>query len=94
MDLFQELSVLWNALTGEIVKPKRKYIEELFNTLDVDQDETITFHEYALCYVAIDCSSIRNWSFLDGFSILIRSSIINKFPRMNSRRLERSYGRN
>jgi hypothetical protein len=26
VDVFQEISVVWNALTGEIVTPKRKYI--------------------------------------------------------------------
>ena len=45
MELFQEISVVWNALTGEIVTPKRRYIEELFNTFDVDQDQAITFNE-------------------------------------------------
>ena len=45
VDLFQEISVVWNALTGEIVTPKRKYIEELFHTFDVDQDQSITFQE-------------------------------------------------
>ena len=45
LELFQEISVVWNALTGEIVTPKRKYIEELFNTFDVDQDQAITFSE-------------------------------------------------
>ena len=37
--------MVWNALTGEIVQPKKKYIEELFSILDVDQDEVITFQE-------------------------------------------------
>lgn len=27
MELFQEISVVWNTLTGEIVTPKRKYVE-------------------------------------------------------------------
>lgn len=27
MELFQEISVVWNALTGEVVVPKRKYVE-------------------------------------------------------------------
>lgn len=43
--LFEEISIVWNALTGEIVQPKKKYIEELFSILDVDQDEVITFQE-------------------------------------------------
>ena len=45
-ELFEEISIVWNALTGEIVQPKRKYIEEMFTILDVDQDEAITFQEY------------------------------------------------
>ena len=45
MELFQEISVVWNSLTGEIVLPKKKYVEELFNLFDVDQDQTITFSE-------------------------------------------------
>jgi hypothetical protein len=45
LELFQEISVVWNALTGEIVTPRRRYMEELFNTFDVDQDQTITFRE-------------------------------------------------
>jgi Ca2+-binding EF-hand superfamily protein len=45
VDVFQEISVVWNALTGEIIAPKKKYIEELFNIFDIDQDELITFQE-------------------------------------------------
>lgn len=26
MELFQEISVVWNALTGEVVVPKKKYV--------------------------------------------------------------------
>lgn len=44
--LFEEISMVWNILTGDIVQAKAKYIEELFNILDVDQDDVITFQEY------------------------------------------------
>ena len=37
-ELFYEISMLWNALTGEIINPKKQYLEEIFNFFYSDQD--------------------------------------------------------
>lgn len=71
--LFEEISILWNALTGEIVQPKAKYIEELFSILDVDQDDVITFQEYPSHKVATGSSTRCSPSSSAGLSTSITS---------------------
>ncbi len=43
--IFKEIAIVWNSLTGESLSSKNKYLAELFNTLDIDQDHIITFKE-------------------------------------------------
>lgn len=86
MELFQEISVVWNALTGEIVTPKRRYIEELFNTFDVDQDQVITFNEYLSAHTATASSSTSTSSSSAGSSTSTAASSTSRAPRPRCRR--------
>lgn len=79
MELFQQISIVWNTLTGEIVMPKRKYVQELFNTFDVDQDQSITFHEYFNSYTVIVYFSMSVCSFRGGLSILMDWTMTSRY---------------
>lgn len=85
MELFQEISVVWNALTGEIVTPRRRYIEELFNTFDVDQDQVITFNEYPFPHPATASSSTNTSSSSAGSSTSTGSRSTSRAPRPRCR---------
>ena len=63
--------------------PKKKYIEELFNTFDVDQDQTITFSEYFKSYVVIVCFLMNTFSWQVGLNILMVLIMTNKCQELN-----------
>lgn len=80
-------------MTGEVVIPKKRYVEELFNTFDVDQDQSISFHEYLLRYSVIDFSSMSTSNCQDGSNTLMEFSMMKKYPELSWKRSEKDLER-
>lgn len=48
--LFYEVAILWQAITGEAIQPDISYLEQVFQLFDIDQDQAITFTDYQVLF--------------------------------------------
>ena len=84
--LFSEIALMWNAITGEVVTPRREYVQQIFSLFDLDQDETITFEDYQVFFS--EQNLIFGWfEFLNNFPL--EKTVLKVGFKQNRARLER-----